>query len=175
MRLAGALVLLVLIQPIAGCGPTAPSRVPTTASTAAPSQAPLPGPRPTTGYLAFVLDTAGRPIGGATVEVVNGPEAGRLMVSDAEGHFFLPRTFDETITFRASKQGYVAATAKLHVDQALESFRWLGFYLELLEPPVNLAGDFTVTINADNPRWTAQNRQLVDSSKPAISGGGRDQ
>ena len=80
MRMAGGVVLLVLAQGLAGCGgsgsspaPSAPSPVP------APSPGPQPVPQPTpsvSGMSGFVVDTAFRPLAGARVEVIDGPQAG---------------------------------------------------------------------------------------------------
>ena len=119
----------------------------------APSPLPL---SPVALISGFVVDTASRPLAGATVDVVDGsPQAGTSTTSDANGQFSLTGAFVETTTFRATKEGYVAATQTWSCNSPGtgicpgRSRPWLGFYLAVLAPPVAIAGDYTLTFIAD--------------------------
>ena len=123
----------------------------------APSPAPSPIPlSPVALISGLVFDTAYRPLAGATVDVVDGsPQAGTSTISDANGQFSLTGTFFETTTFRATKEGYVAATQAWYCNSpgtgicSGRSRPWLGFYLAVLASPVNIAGDYALTFIAD--------------------------
>lgn len=135
-RTRAGVVLLVLAQGLAGCGGSGSISTPT----------PLPN---AAGVVkGNVYDTANRTLAGARVEVVDGPLAGTSATSDAMGAFSLTGTFDDTTLFRATKEGHVAATQ--HWRRTSPSAQpWLGFSLDVLAPPVNIAGDFTLTFIAD--------------------------
>lgn len=143
MRMSAGIVLLVLAQVMAGCGdspsPWAPSRVP---------------PVTTGGQVAgIVYDTAFRPLAGARVEIVDGPEAGKSTVADGKGQFLLnlTGTFDDTTRFRASNEGHIAAIATRGPRcAACTPNWWIYFNLAVLAAPVNLAGDYTLTFIADS-------------------------
>jgi hypothetical protein len=96
-----------------------------------------------------VYDTANRRLAGAIVEVVDGPQAGTSATSDASGGFALTGTFDDTTLFRATKEGHVAATQHWRRFSASDQ-PWLGFSLDVLAPPVNIAGVYTLTFIADS-------------------------
>jgi len=104
----------------------------------------------------FVLDTGYRVLAGASVVVVDGPQAGTATTADATGQISLAGTFDRTTKFRATREGYVAAeqtwNCSIGADLCSETGArpWLGFYLASPVSPVNLAGDYTVTFTADN-------------------------
>lgn len=96
-------------------------------------------------------DSAFRPLAGARVEILNGPQAGTSTTSDAFGNFSLTGTVDDTTQFRASKDGYVTATATaLPGCDGCNPRRWIFFYLDVLEPPVDLSGNYTLTFTADS-------------------------
>jgi hypothetical protein len=100
-RTRAGFVLLVLAQGMAGCDD---SRSPV--SPAAP-----PGtPGSVNGELisGTVSDTAFRPLAGARVELIDGPQAGMSTTSDAQGSFSFTATVDDTTRFRASKEGHVS-------------------------------------------------------------------
>ncbi|MGE3840454.1 MAG: carboxypeptidase-like regulatory domain-containing protein [Vicinamibacterales bacterium] len=101
----------------------------------------------------FVLDTGFRPLVGARVEVVDGPEAGRSATTDENGSFSWTGSFDSTTRFRASKEGHVNATQAWKCSVAVcgpgAATPWVGFYLDVLAPPVDIAGHYTLTILAD--------------------------
>ena len=62
--------------------------------------------------------------------------------SDVTGDFMFAWPFDDTTLFRATKEGYLAATQSW--KRGSPDHPWLMFYLGVLVPPMNLAGDYTV-------------------------------
>ena len=102
----------------------------------------------------FVMDTAYRPLAGARVEVVDGVSAGMATVADDTGQFVLSGMFDKTTQFRAVKDGHETRTQPWNCSVAVclganNAQPWLGFYLTVLEPTVNIAGDYVLTFTAD--------------------------
>jgi hypothetical protein len=139
-------IALALVQGLAGCN-SSPSKSPS-----APSPAPPAVAQPAASQLAGkVYDSAFRPLAGARVEVVDGPQAGRSTAADAMGNFSLAGVFDDTTRFRATKDGHLAGigTRGPHCDRCNPNW-WLYFYLSPLAPPVNLAGNYAVTFSADS-------------------------
>ena len=142
------LTLTALVEGLVGCGLSgSPSTLP------APSPIPQrPAVHPTTSVSiisGFVLDTGFRPIVGARVEVVDGSQAGTFTTAGADGQFSLSGTFDAGSTFRASQDGYVAATQGWNCSTGLGTCPangakpWLGFYLDVLVAPVDITGNYT--------------------------------
>jgi hypothetical protein len=172
------LVLLLLTQLISGCDsptPVAPSPPP-------PSQGstPVPSPAPPPDVLRVhvagaVSDTAFRPVPGARVEVVDGPEAGISTITDAAGAFALAGRFDDTTLFRATKDDYLSVTKAF--APCCPTSRALYFFLGIAAAPVRLAGDYTLTFAADaacaglpeEARTRDYNVTLVESSSPVIA------
>ena len=106
------------------------------------------------GLRGFVTDTAYRPLAGALVEVLDGASAGVTTISGADGQFVLSGRFNATTQFRASKDGHETRTQPWNCSVAVclganNAQPWLGFYLTVLEPTVNLAGDYILTFVAD--------------------------
>lgn len=140
--------LLALAVGLAGCdserrpGPSGPSSVPQTGPQPAPRGIQLAG---------TVSDAAWRPLAGARVEVVDGPQAGLATTTDAGGQYLLTGAFDATTHFRATKENYVAATWPLPAicDRCNPQW-WIHFYLEALTPPASIAGDYTLSFVADS-------------------------
>jgi hypothetical protein len=99
-----------------------------------------------------VADSAFRKIAGARIEILEGPGAGLSTISNAAGEFSLavPGKVEENMRIRASKDGHVAATKppQPHCEPCNPK-RWVHFYLDVLEPPAQLAGDYTLTFIAD--------------------------
>ena len=108
MRCARALIILPLAIPTAVACNRSDSTVATTLgpSPVQPPASTQPAPADSRSYFGYVMDTAGRPISGARIEAVDGPQAGYAMISNAEGQFSVPYSFDQTVTFRASKDDY---------------------------------------------------------------------
>ena len=143
-RTHAGILFLVLAAGLAGCN-SSPSSLPS-----APS--PVPQPPPPNGELisGSVHDSALRTLAGASVEVLDGPQAGTSTTTDAAGQFSLRGTFDDTTQFRATKEGHVAATRTLLPYCAqCNPHRWIYFYLAVLAPPVNMAGDYRLTFIRD--------------------------
>src|SRR5580765_8531625 len=148
MRTFKGVVLLVISQGLIGCNGSRPS-LPLAPSTV--SQ-PMTQPAPATDgtmIAGTVADTAFRPLAGAIVEVVDGPQAGMTTTADVRGDFSFRGTFDDTTRFHATKEGYVAATGTLGPPCApCNPHRWIHFYLEVLAAPVALTGDYALTFSA---------------------------
>ena len=98
-----------------------------------------------------VSDAAWRPLAGARVEVVDGPQAGLSTTTDGSGEFRLSGNFDDTTHFRATKDGHVASTWPLPAACGpCNPDWWIHFSLEALAPHPNLAGDYTLTVIANS-------------------------
>lgn len=140
-RTQTAVFLLVLAQGLVGCDGSNRSRLPPTG----------PSPVPEVLVAGTVSDAAWRPLAGATVEVVNGPHAGRSAITDGKGAFLLAGSFNETTEFRASMDGHVAAIKPLPpICDACRPPFWIFFELESVAPRADLAGDYTLTFIADS-------------------------
>ena len=103
----------------------------------------------------YLMDTAFRPLAGVRVEVVDGPSMGTAAVSGDDGQVVLTGIFNESTRFRASKDGYEARTQPWNCSVAVclgasGAQPWLGFYLSVPEPAVNIAGDYRLTFTADS-------------------------
>ena len=147
MRTMGGIVLLVLVQGLAGCGDSARGGSPVGPTTpTSVSQAVPPGGSEL--IRGIVYDTAWRPLDGARVEVLDGPQAGTSTTSNGDGGFSLAGTFDDKTRFRATREGHVAEIATLRPCPGCNPGRWLFFGLDLLVPPVSLAGDYSLTFIA---------------------------
>ena len=145
---------VLIIAGFAGCSgsdgphtPTAPTPAASITQVGALAEVPLQ-------LRGFVTDTAYRPLGGARVEVVDGPSAGVAVVSGADGQFVLSGRFSATTQFRASKESHDTRTQSWNCSVAVclganNSQPWLGFYLSVHEPTVNIAGDYRLTFIAD--------------------------
>src|SRR5215213_8272965 len=140
MRWHHAACLLIVIALFSfGCStPTTPTVVPTATTPAivgAPSGVAIAGK---------VYDTAYRPLGGAIVEVIDGPSVGMTVATIASGEFALRGAFDETTHFRATKAGHSEAVLKMGPRcAACNPNFWVYFYLAGPVAPVNIAGDYT--------------------------------
>ena len=131
----------------AGCserGPIAPTGL-------APDVAQSP-PVAATGELVngIVYDTGQRTVGGATVEVIDGPQTGTSTIANEKGEFSLRGTFDDATRFRVSKEGHTAEVKTLNpYCERCNPHRWIFFSLDVLAVPVSVAGDYTLTFIAD--------------------------
>ena len=149
-RVWATMVVVGLTLGFADCGdslavPTSPTPPP--ALVTGPRAAAMVG-EPIKGT---VYDSALRPLAGATVELLDGPQAGMSTATDAKGGFSLVATVDDQTRVRASKDGHVTATTTIRPScERCNPRRWAFLYLELLEPPVPIAGDYTLTFVADS-------------------------
>jgi len=144
MRNVVAIATLVSAGLLTGCGSghssiNAPGTAPSAAS---------PAPSGTTQIQldGYVYDTGFRPIGGATVEVLDGPQAGTVLTSQADGHFSGVGVFNG-VTMRATKSGYAPDTKAVRLTTG---GGWIYFDLISLTPPVTIASNYTLTIAADS-------------------------
>lgn len=149
MRPALAIALLAIgCSSSSGSLPPGPSPL---ASSASDQQQAGVAPAPGTELIrGAVHDTALRPLAGALVQVLDGPQAGVSATTDANGNFSLTATVDDSTRFRATREGHVSGTSVLRpYCQACNPHRWLYFFLASVVPTVDLAGDYTLTIIAD--------------------------
>jgi hypothetical protein len=89
--------------------------------------------------IGYVDDTAFQPLSNVTVEVVDGPQAGLSTTTDGSGKFSLNGQFSSTTRFRATRNGYQAATEPLLTSPVL-------FFLAMGGPSGNHA---VLTVDAD--------------------------
>ena len=147
MRMSRALVVLMVAVVLAGCDNRRSSLpLPSVPSPVAPSPAAPVLPQSLDGY---VSDTAFRRVAGVRVEVLDGPQAGTQMTSDADGRFSYTGTFASPVTMRATKDGYAVATSAARPSTG-EYPPYVSFSLAPLAPPVPVAGNYTLTITADS-------------------------
>jgi len=143
---ANGVVLLILACGLAGCGSGSSSSSARPLTSLSPS-ASVPGASPTVSSIfGFVTDSGFRPLAGARVEVLDGPQAGASAIADASGQVTLSGTFDGATRFRASSDGHVSAIQTWNcsvgaVGCPTNARPWLGFYLAVLASPVNIAGN----------------------------------
>ena len=132
-RLPYGVCVVLLAAAAAGCDssrtpPVGPSPMPE-----AGGPAPAPPPAPSTGVSVAgqVTDAAWRPLSGARIEVVNGPDAGRFVVTGGSGEYRLSGRFDESTQFRASRSGHSDVTLPLpaRCDRCNPQW-WIYFSLE---------------------------------------------
>jgi hypothetical protein len=143
MRMSRATVMLLLAAGLSGCNGSHPS----SPLTPTPAGGSTPAPNP--NLVGYVIDTAYRAVGGATVTVVNGPQAGTSMTTNAEGRFTYSQVVTSAVTFRASKEGYLAGEAASRTS-APGGTPWVYIQLEAVASPVNIEGDYTLTLTADS-------------------------
>lgn len=137
---AGACALLILTQGLIACSSKSSQPV-------GSSIAPTPiAAAPTLRLNGYVYDTAFRPIAGAAVEVIDGPQAGMALTSESNGHFTYTGTFPSAVTIRATKIGYAPATETARIYPA---GAWVYFDLVSIVPAVDVAGNYLLTIAAD--------------------------
>ena len=139
-RTATVLLLLLLMTPgMTGCERTRPA--PTGPSPSLPV-APLPPAASLDTVSGTVYDTAFRRLAGATVEVLDGPNAGRVATTTSTGVFTLSGAFDQSTRFRVGRVGYVPVTL-LHPHGHID------YYLVSAVPPVNVTGEYELTFVVD--------------------------
>ena len=168
------LVVALLTLAAAGCHGADPTR-PTGAASPQPAPVPQPPPPQSSALRGNVTDTAFRPLRGARVAVVDGPQAGTSTTTDTNGLFSLSGTFDSSTRFSAEMEGYIAVT-RTWTQCATCSIPWLSFALELPTPPVAVAGEYTVTFIADNActgvpaEWRSRTYPATMAPYPQSSG-----
>ena len=106
------------------------------------SQPPAGSVVSTTGQ---VGDTANLPISGAQVQLLTGPSAGTMVLTEPNGSFSIRWTAAGNATLRASKDGFQASER-----QVSNSTTYLRFDLQPLDTPVVIAGIYDLTLTAAN-------------------------
>jgi hypothetical protein len=146
------LIRLLLIAAVAGACSGAPKTSSLGATVLGPS--PVPVPSGATRIYGYVFDTALHPLHGATVTVLDGPSAGMSITPD--GLFYLEGVFDPDTRFRGEAEGHVAAVRTWECGRP-PCGNVIGgvppsvvFYLTPFEAPVDMAGEYTLTFDADS-------------------------
>ena len=146
MTMSRLIILLVVVQTVVSCNrhesPLAvtPSPVPT--------PAPGPAPAPIQNLYGYVGDTAYRAVVDARVAVIGGPQDGTVLTTNTNGRFFYVGPLSDGISFRASKEGYVADTQSPRTS-APGGTPWIYFQLDSVAPPRDIAGEYTLTLVID--------------------------
>jgi hypothetical protein len=98
----------------------------------------------------YVQDRAWRPLIGARVEALDGPDAGGATITNEKGEFRLVGEFDPTTRFRASAEQHRDLIGVLppRCDRCNPNW-WLYFSLETEAASVDLAGEYSLTFVAD--------------------------
>jgi hypothetical protein len=102
-----------------------------------------------------VVATAYRPVAGSQVEVVAGPRTGTIEITDEDGEFAMEGIFTNSITVRASKDGFQPETRiipppNLPPPPPVEGGEWeVQLILAPLGPSADIAGLHTLTMTAD--------------------------
>jgi Carboxypeptidase regulatory-like domain len=151
--LSHAAFILLLAAGVAACDSSPEPRGPLVGPSPVPEPpAPQPSPNPPPAGISIagnVTDAAWRPLSGARVEVVNGPDAGRSALTDGNGDYRLSGKFDETTQFRASKDGHADATVPLPAACArCNPNWWIFFALESRAAHADLSGRYELTFTA---------------------------
>jgi Bacterial Ig-like domain (group 2) len=104
-----------------------------------------------TGILTGSVKESTFPIGGARVEVVSGPFAGRSEMTNSSGSYRMYGVVGD-LQIRASTDGYVAQTAQVNVPPIATPRRdqILNFDLVLVNRVLTLAGTYRVTLRASS-------------------------
>jgi hypothetical protein len=138
--LAGIL-FVALVPGLVGCDNDRPSPVGPGAGSPGPGAITISG---------TVFDKAFRPLGRATVEVLDGPQAGLSAVADARGGFSMAGAFNEGTRFRATAEGHVPSIRTLQPFCAdCHPNWWINFALELPYASAEIGGDYTLTFVAN--------------------------
>ena len=156
MRAALRTIFAVIIS--AGFGACANPKVSPTAPTTAAAPA-VVGQMLIKGT---VSDTVFRSLEGARIIVTNGPEAGKVAISDARGEFALIGAFDDSTRFEAIKAGFTAGIAQLQpFCERCNPQRWVHFALDVPAEPAAIAGtyDLTIAVDASCPSIATHLRQ----------------
>jgi len=155
------MILFVIAATLAGCSrdsslsPTAP-----TAGTSATITV--------TQIRAYVSDTAYRSLVGAQVEVLDGSGAGRIATANADGVAVLNGVFEKGTRFRATIDGHESLIETWTCSVANcqnNATPWLSFILRPLATPLELGGEYMMTITAD-PTCAASIQPFQSRSYP---------
>jgi Carboxypeptidase regulatory-like domain len=139
MRATAGIVVVIFTGILMGCDGSSSRSLPTQPSAVTPPAGPE-----TTG---LVTDSAFRPLAGARVEVLDGPQAGASTLTDTRGAFRFAAVFAAGTRFRATKEGHVMATETWAVNCPS-----CGITLRLASDraSIDMTGQYTLTLAADN-------------------------
>ena len=129
-------LIVALLCGACGDAPTSPST---------PQAATLQLPVGPTSMRGEVMDTTNLPIAGAQVQVLTGPRAGTVALTDENGQFVMPWTASDSATVRVSKEGFHA-----HQRPVPARVVALRFDLEAIDTPIIVAGMYQMTLTAAN-------------------------
>lgn len=137
------LVVLLLLATASACSDSHPSLLSPPMS---PSTPPVT-PTPSSSLLGYAHDAAFRTVAGALVEVLDGPQTGASVTSGPDGRFTLTGSFANPWTLRITKDGFrpLTMTTGFNGYSPIVSAR-----LEAVAAPVGLAGEYTMTLQADD-------------------------
>jgi hypothetical protein len=96
-----------------------------------------------------ISDTVYRPVEGAALAVLDGPQAGIVMFTDGAGNFSFESEFTEEFTLRISKVGFLEQSNLITYPVAYKR-GGLSFVLESATPAVDLTGSYSMTFSADS-------------------------
>jgi hypothetical protein len=88
-------------------------------------------------------------VAGARVEIAEGPQVGQSTTTNDGGQFELSCTFVRSVTLRATKDGYAVATQSFNISPNATT-QYVNLNLESLMPPVDIAGEYFLTLTADS-------------------------
>ena len=145
MNIQGA-IAVVAFAFLAGCG----SHPGSSSLPSAPSPVPPPPSPPAYQILnGYTYNTAFRSVAGATVTVLDGAQAGATTTSNEVGKFVFTGTFAVPPTLKVVKDGYITATETARSNGSSGGV-WAYVVLDAVARPVDLVGDYTLTIVADS-------------------------
>ena len=142
-----------------------------------PTPVPDASSQPVFSLSGYVGDSANRPMSGAKVEVMTGSRIGTVATTDDAGRFSIPGTFIGTVTVIASKDGYVPEARTVPFLSRLPpgttgAGSWeVAFSLEPVGPPVNITGQYTVTLTADSACHIPQEARTRTYTSTIVQGG----
>src|SRR5262245_27019832 len=146
-----AVVLLPLALVTQGCGSSSPE----SSSPIGPSRFAQSAEIELMRVSGSVQDTAGRPLSGARVAIVDSSERSARRrgtvwsaTTGSDGRFVLTGPFDSSETVRTEKEGYVTATVT--ITCVVRCWAERSFFLDRLTPSIDIAGQYTLTITADS-------------------------
>jgi hypothetical protein len=145
-----AIVVLLIAQGLAACSEhsrVSPSEIPKVPVDV--NSVPRDGTQSRT-LRGFVGDTIARPLVGAKVEVLDGPQAGTVAATDDSGWFTLIGTLVDTDRLRATKEGHVTATGTIAYWRRDGPTDYVSIALAIPAAPVSIAGDYSLTFVADD-------------------------
>ena len=149
-RLRHLLLFVVFVIGLSGCDSASPLGPTGTRSTVVAGPAAPTDPNAIT-VAGHVYDAAWRSVGGARIEVLDGPQAGLSTLTTGSGEFRLSGAFNEATRFRASAPGHRDTTKLLPARCAACNPNWWVFFsLDTIAPPPVLGGDYTFTFAANS-------------------------